>query len=309
MIKNYLFFTLLILFIILYFIISKKKKISENFEQKKVYFYTFCVNIGRHSQNNLTESLKILLNSLNKKVKNFKLIVFKNFNINIKDPNVIYRNYYQGKIKLYNNDKWKELSFNKINIYKDLHNEFKKDFTWLDLDTIVMYDISYFNNYDNIFIVNGGISNKPQTLFKNNKKYSIVRKDYIQGNVWKINLSIYDKLIKCLNIDIKKRKLILKYDLQDLFNYYIYYKDKYSNYNLLGKNFKKNILNGLAVWENPKKTASNHGDIQGIKNLYIKNDVLKTRYYPKYDIHIISITFFKLNKLKDQKDFKNILLL
>ena len=309
MIKNYLFFKLLILFIILYFIISKKKKISENFEQQKVYFYTFCVNIGRHSQNNLTESLKILLNSLNKKVKNFKLIVFKNFNINIKDPNVIYRNYYQGKIKLYNNDKWKELSFNKINIYKDLHNEFKKDFTWLDLDTIVMYDISYFNNYDNIFIVNGGISNKPQTLFKNNKKYSIVRKDYIQGNVWKINLSIYDKLIKCLNIDIKKRKLILKYDLQDLFNYYIYYKDKYSNYNLLGKNFKKNILNGLAVWENLKKTESNNEDIQGIKNLYIKNDVLKTRYYPKYDIHIISITFFKLNKLKDQKDFKNILLL
>lgn len=304
----YIYLVFFFLIIILILCIKNKSK-YEHFNQKELLLYTFCVDIKRHSKENLTESLKILVNSLNKNVKNYKLIVFKNFNIAFKDSHIIYRDYYQGEIKLYKNDKWRELSFNKINIYKDLNDEFKKDLTWLDLDTIVMYDISYFNDYDNIFITNGGKLKNQTPLFKNSKNFNIEQKNYIQGNVWKINLNIYKKLVETLNQDIKPKKLILRYDLQDLFNYYIYFKDNLSNYNLIGKNFKKNLINGLSVWEDPKKNKSNHGDIEGIKQLYKEKGVLKTKYYPNYDIHIISITFFKLNKLKNQKDLKNILFL
>ena len=107
-------------------------------------------------------------------------------------------------------------------------------------------------------------------------------------------------------VRIIEKKLILRYDLQDLFNYYIYFKDKPSNYNLIGKNFKKNLMNGLSVWEDPKKNKSNHGDIEGIKQLYKEKGVLKTKYYPECDIHLISLTFYVLNKIRKKDEFKKI---
>ena len=113
-------------------------------------------------------------------------------------------------------------------------------------------------------------------------------------------------MVETLNQDIKPKKLILRYDLQDLFNYYIYFKDKPSNYNLIGKNFKKNLMNGLSVWEDPKKNKSNHGDIEGIKQLYKEKGVLKTKYYPECDIHLISLTFYVLNKIRKKDEFKKI---
>ena len=303
MINNLILFFFIIFLVINSFYINKYEK----FENKNLYFYTFCVYIGRHSKEDLIGSLKLLVKSLNKYVKNYKLIVFKNFNIEFNDPNIIYRDYYQGDIKIYKNDRWKELSFNKLNIFKDLNQEFKKDFIWLDLDTIIVYDISYFNKYDNLFIINGGNIEKKYPLFSNSDKYNIKSNNNIQGNVWKINMNIYNKLVECLKNDIQKKNLILRYDLQDLFNYYIYKKDKPSNYNLIGKNIQKNILNGLAVWENPKKNKHSHGDIEGIENLFRKNGVLKTKYYPNYDIHILSITFFAYNRIKNNKKFKNLL--
>ena len=41
--------------------------------------------------------------------------------------------------------------------------------------------------------------------------------------------------------------LILQYDLQDLFNYYIYFysKKKIKNLNIYGNNYYNNTLNGL----------------------------------------------------------------
>jgi hypothetical protein len=48
-------------------------------------------------------------------------------------------------------------------------------------------------------------------------------------------------------------------------------------------------------------------DIEGIKQLYKEKGVLKTKYYPSYDIHIVSLTFYVLNKIKHHKNFKKIL--
>ena len=285
---TYLIFIFLIL--ILIFCLKNKSK-YEHFYQKKLYLYTFCVDIGRYSRENLTESLIMLVKSLDNTVKNYKLVVFKNFDIKFNHPNIIYRNYYQGELKLYKDDKWRELSFNKLNIFKDLYEEFNESFTWLDLDTIIVSDISYFNNYDNIFITNGGYLKVKNPLFKNSKKYAVSRKDYIQGNVWKINMDIYNKIVENLNLDIKPKKLILRYDLQDLFNYHIYYKNNINKYNLLGKNLKKNIIYGLSVWENPQLNERNWGDVEGVKKSVQRKGCCKNKLSPKprspYNINYI----------------------
>jgi len=44
---------------------------------------------------------------------------------------------------------------------------------------------------------------------------------YILGNIWKLNIELYNNLIECLN-HIIASKLQLRYDLQDLYNYYTY---------------------------------------------------------------------------------------
>lgn len=309
---------LLLLFIILIFLVffnkfkftkktnRKIKNISKD-SNNLIYLYTFCVDIGRHSRNNLIETLKILVKSLNKFVPNFVLIVFTNFKINFNHTNIIYREYYQGEVKLYNDtskELWHELCFNRLNIFKDLYNEFNKSFIWIDLDTIILYDISYLNNYDNAFIINGGLIKNNWKLFKNSDKYNVLHKNYIQGNLWKLNLDIYYKLIKTLNEDVKFNNLEIDYDVQGLFNYHIYFKDNENNYNLFGKNINKNIIYGLSVWEDPKINKSNHGDQKGINNLYFNNGKFKTKYNPEYDVHIISITFFEIINLLKNKNNK-----
>lgn len=183
-----------------------------------VHFYTFCVDIKSHSQDDLIFALKMLLDSIHKHVKKYKLICYTNFakKYNLSTQyNIAYREYYDNsKFKLYDN-MFLNLSFNKINIYKDLYDEYNIDFTWIDLDTIITADISYINNFTNVFIENGGVCQDKNTLFTNNNSITVPRYQYIQGNFWKLDVDLYHKLIETL-IEILDQKLILRYDLQDL---------------------------------------------------------------------------------------------
>lgn len=271
--------------------------------------YTFCCDIKRHSKTELILSLDILLNSIHKHIPSYKLICFTNFSTELckqisKKYNIEYREYYdKQKIKLYN-DKWLNLSFNKINIYKDLYDEFNKNFCWIDLDTIICYDISYINDFKNIFVENGGSCLNKNILFSNNSTITVPRNKYIQGNFWKIDINLYNNLIKTLNNLINKN-LNLRYDLQDLFTYYIYIENKgdYKNINILGNNIKQDSLNGLAVWS---KVGNSHATESGLNNLYLDNNVLKSKIYPDKKIHILSFTFFTLKKLYNSQKFKQL---
>jgi hypothetical protein len=217
-------------------------------------FYTFCCNINRHSEENLTKYLDLLLSSIHKNIPSYKLLCFSNFkntlNKNIDNKyNVEYRDYYdKQKIKLYN-DKWINLSFNKINIYKDLNDEFNTDFIWVDLDTIICHDITYINDLSNVFIENGGHCKNKNVLFNNNNTITVPRNKYIQGNFWKININLYNNLMNTLN-NLLNKNLVLRYDLQDLFTYYIYIQNNnnYQGINILGNNIQKNTINGLSIW-------------------------------------------------------------
>tara|TARA_Y100000389_G_scaffold202607_1_gene248388 strand:+ start:853 stop:1677 length:825 start_codon:yes stop_codon:yes gene_type:complete len=272
-------------------------------------FYTFCVDIGKYEKNALSSTLKLLLTSLHKYLSNYKIICFTNFQLDNnfdQEYNIEFRKYYDNSIiKLYK-DSWLNLSFNKINIYKDLYDEFKKDFIWIDLDTILTYDISYINDMSNVFIENGGIVTRENRLFSNNGSITIPRNRYIQGNFWKLNINLYYELIKTLE-EILKEKWILRYDLQDLFSYYIYIKnhENLNNINILGNNIKVNTINGLSIWS---ELGNTHATINGLNNFYYDNGLLKTNFHPNKEIHIVSFTFFTLLRLRNLSKFKELFL-
>ena len=129
------------------------------------------------------QRFKIIIIINVQKINNYKIICYTNFdihNIISKIENIEYREYYDNsKYNLYK-DRWLNMSFNKINIYKDLYDEYKKDYIWIDLDTIICYDITYINDLSNVFIENGGISEKDNIIFSNNKSYNVPRNKYIQ---------------------------------------------------------------------------------------------------------------------------------
>lgn len=77
------------------------------------------------------------------------------------------------------------------------------------------------------------------------------------------------------NREIKEKGLYLEYDAQSLFNYHIYCKNKMciNNFNILGLNYKK-------------------------------NNILKSKYYPEKDIHIVSFTFYTLQQILNLPIFK-----
>lgn len=283
-----------------------------------MYFFTFCNFINRISQRNLEDALFMLLSSMEKCLPEYNLLCFINYELDFKrfeKFNIEFRNYYDdGSLSVYRNDPdgttWKNMSFNKLNIFKDIYNETGKDYIWVDLDTIIAFDISYINELTNIFIPNGGTCENNNKIFINTgNNYVIPRKNNLQGNFWKINIDIYNDLMDTFK-EIKEKGYILQYDAQSLFNYHIYFKNKMciNNFNILGLNYKKEIISGLTMWS---KEGNTHATINGLLNLYVKDSILKSIFYPEKEIHIVSFTFFTLNQIINsdlfKEKFKNLL--
>ena len=267
-----------------------------------LHIYSFCVYIEKHSIEDLLKVLKLFIKSLDINVKKYKLILYTNFIEEINHNNVEIRKYYDKTKNRYDNN-WFNLNFNRINIYKDLYDEFKIDFLWMDIDSIITYDISYLNNIDNIFLENGGNEIVEQKIFKNSFE-TVKTNIHIQGNLWKLNIELYNDLLLCLNMLDNENK-ILDYDVQSLFNFYIHKYDKkqIKNLNIYGDNYYNNTLNGLAQWNIDKITNSS---IDGLEKMYYENNILKTKYDISKEIHIVSFTFETLKKLYDTNLFKNI---
>lgn len=269
-----------------------------------VNIFTFCVDIKHHPQINLINSLKLLVGSLEKNVPSYKLIVYTNFDIPQLTPNIEIRQYYNNsvnvKYKSYS-DHWLNLSFNKINLYKDLKEETQKDFLWVDLDTVICGDITYINDLEHLLLITGGSNLDPHGLFPNNPNYNIYRKDYIQGNIWKLNDHFFELFYKTYN-NLIENGLIPKYDLQDVFNYIIHFDKSLHNPIILGDTFKKNSINSLAVWA---KEGNTHANLNGLKNLYLDGNKVKSLFYPDKEIDFLSFTFTTLNHLYHTEEFKN----
>jgi len=271
-----------------------------------LHLYTFCVDIGKHSKTELINILKILIDSLDK-TNIYTLHIFTNFNININKQNIVIHEYFDSNISIYE-DIWLNLSVNKINIYKHLFDKFKIDFIWVDLDTIFTCNVSYINDISSFFIDCGGINEDPQLLIFNTN-INIPRNKWIQGNIWKLNIELYNKLIE-VQKEIRLKNMKFNYDLQSLFTYYFYFlldgNEKTlldNNIFIVGRNIKKNILNGLSIWD---PNGNTHANINGLNNLYYENQILKSNFYPNKEIHIVSFTFDTLKRLYNTTKFKEL---
>lgn len=288
-------------------------------------FFTFCVDLNRYRISSLNRVLNLLINSLENTNPNFHLIIFTNYNLKINSKKVEIRKYYDGEIKYYINSNyksvnfkygidWRNLSFNKINIWKNLNNEYSENYIWIDLDTIIVHDISYLNSIPNFFIINGAYSINPNPIFFSDagdpkiNSLTIPRRNYIQGNVWKLDINLYEKLINCY-LELIERNLTLRYDLQDLFNYYVYFIDKERSLEkqqifILGRNIVQNSENGLGVFN---KSGLGHPNKSNIFNLkYDDKDILRSKYLPEKSIHILSLVMREEIKLLDNSYFKSL---
>jgi len=272
-----------------------------------LHFFTFCVDIGKHNRNDLVKILKLLIDSLNK-TNFFELIIFTNFPIDINQPNIIIKEYFYNNINIYEENKWLNLSFNKINIYKYLYNKFNIDFIWVDLDTIFTHDVSYINDLSSCFIDCGGINQDPHKLIEIGNFY-IARNKGIQGNFWKLNIDLYHKLIE-INRKVLSKKTKFLYDLQSLFTFYFYFilgglentlLD--NNIYILGRNIKHNLISGLSIWH---PDGNKHPTLLGLNNLYYKDNKLKSEFYPNQEIHMLSFTFDTIKKLYNTDKFKEL---
>ena len=271
-----------------------------------LHLYTFCVDIGKHSKRELINVLKILIHSLDK-TNEYQLHIFTNFPININKSNIVIHEYFDNSVSIYQ-DIWLNLCFNRINVYKYLFDKYKIDFIWVDLDTVFTSDVSYINDISSYFIDCGGINEDPHLLINNTNIY-ISRNKWIQGNIWKLNIELHNKLIDIYN-EISSKNLKFEYDLQSLFTYYFYFildgnektlldNDIY----IIGRNIKKNVINGLCIWD-PK--GNTHANLNGLNNLYYENKLLKSNFYPDKHIHLVSFTFDTLKQLYNTKKFQEL---
>ena len=275
-------------------------------------FFSFCCFINKISKEDLVFALKLLLSSLDYYVKSYEFIIYTNFNIDVNHKNVTIRNYYDNKIIKYCEgnttfDNWFNLSFNKINIYKDLYDEYNENYIWIDLDTVIMTDISYLENVDNFFIEYGGNVGDPFTIVNNHFDLDISRT--IQGSTWKLNIQLYNSFMETLE-ELNKQNLKVAYDFSGLAAYYLYRKlegqinDK--NINVFGLNYQINTMNSLFVWNDNVNSKNIHCNIDGLQNLYYENGILKTNFHPNKEIHFLTCTFISLNEIKHTELFKEL---
>ena len=258
--------------------------------------FTFCFYIGKNTYHELVRMLYVLSMSLDRFHPDFFLVVYHNLGITIDDPRVMCREWgvtggggdaerlllaadgCDGNVWVEGSavrNRWHKLSFNKIHMFKMLYVEYGGAcFTWIDLDTIVLADLSYLNGVDNYFVMHGGAaSDRTHDVLVGGDGgvlWAIPERLYIQGSFWKLNLALYDEVLR-LDLLFRENGVRLKYDLQSIFAVMAWggggcpFYDGVSRASsdgggrmlVIGENFMPGVMNGLGVWDT-KNGVGNH---------------------------------------------------
>jgi hypothetical protein len=258
--------------------------------------FTFCFYIGKNSYQELVRMLFVLVASLDQFNPDFFLVVYHNLGLAFDDPRVEFRKWEvtdgggerllleaagcDGNVWVEGSavrNRWHKMSFNKIYVFKSLYDEYGGEcFTWIDLDTIVLADLSYLANVDNYFVIHGGGSERTHEVLCGGGGggggggviWAIPERMYIQGSFWKLNLSLYYEVLR-LDLLFRENGVVLKYDLQSIFAVMAWgggglapYYDGVSrvedrSMNVIGYNYRPDVMNGLGVWDT-KDGVGNH---------------------------------------------------
>ena len=325
--------------------------------------FTFCFYIGKNTYHELVHMLFILISSLNRFHPDFFLVVYHNLGITIDDPRVRMVGGFRppatdsvpdsrgvkgddhkllleaegcdGNVWVEGSavrNRWHKLSFNKIHVFKNLYDEYGGGcFTWIDLDTIVLADMSYLNGVDNYFVMHGGaVSDRMHDVLVGGGGrviWAIPERMYIQGSFWKLNLSLYHEVLR---LDSMFREIGVrgKYDLQSIFAVMAWGGGLCPFYDgvsrvldgsmlVIGENFRPGVMNGLGVWDTVDGVG-NHvnmssltlmrwggGDGAGAGGGVEDRLSFRTMMYPDKEIHILSLTFdsFFMSNVCGSSDF------
>lgn len=254
--------------------------------------FTFCFYIGKNTYHELVRMLYVLIMSLDRFHPDFLLVVYHNLGITIDDPRVrmvggggvgggvkggddkllLEAEGCDGNVWVEGSavrNRWHKLSFNKIHVFKQLYDEYDGVcFTWIDLDTIVLADLSYLELVDNYFVVHGGGVGRAHDVLLgpggDDVLWSIPERMYIQGSFWKLNIALYHEVLR-LDSLFRENGIRLKYDLQSIFAVMAWggggggggvcpYYDGVSRVDdgsmlVIGENFVPDVMNGLGVWD------------------------------------------------------------
>ena len=183
-------------------------------------------------------------------------------------------------------NRWHKLSFNKIHVFKNLYDEYDGAcFTWIDLDTIVVADLSYLELVDNYFVNHGGgggggdgAERTHVVLLGGGRDvlWTVPERLYIQGSFWKLNLSLYYEVLR-LDALFREKGVVLKYDLQSIFAVMAWgggacpFYDGVSRVSdgsmlVIGENFMPGVMNGLGVWDT-KNGVGNHVNMEALAEM------------------------------------------
>jgi len=330
--------------------------------------FTFCFYIGKNSYQELVRMLFVLIASLDQYHPDFFLVVYHNLGIVIDDPRVRMVNggvcgggggggggggsewevkdggdcgserllldadgcagnvWVEGSAV---RNRWYKLNFNRVHAFKNLYDEYDGEcFTWIDLDTIVLSDLSYLAEVDNYFIFHGGrgggeggrmhdvlVGSGGEVL------WSVPEASYIHGSFWKLNLSLYHEVIR-LDSLFRENGVRLKYDVQSIFSVMArggggggygrcpFYDGPSraitGSMFVIGENIKVCVMNGLGVWDN-KDSLGNHVNTDSLTNFWWSDGgaIFRTSMYPDKEIHILSLTFdsFFMSNVCGSSDF------
>ena len=278
--------------------------------------FTFCFYIGKNTYQELVLMLYVLLASLDRFHPDFFLVVYHNLGIVIDDPRVRMVDGFGGGAEwgvkggyderlLLDADgcegnvwvegsavrnRWYKLSFNKIHVFKNLYDEYGGEcFTWIDLDTVVVADLSYLNAVDNYFVMHGGSGGGGGERMHDvllgcggDVLWSVPEALYIHGSFWKLNLSLYHEVLR-LDSLFRENGVRLKYDVQSIFAvmarggggdgygccpfYDGHSRATTGSMLVIGDNFMPYVMNGLGVWDT-KNALGNHVNTESLANFW-----------------------------------------
>jgi hypothetical protein len=323
--------------------------------------FTFCFYIGKNTYHELVRMLFVLIASLDRFHPDFFLVVYHNLGIVIDDPRVrmvagggaggdgwggkdeevdllLDADGCDGNVWVEGSavrNRWYKLNFNRVHAFKKLYDQYDGAcFTWIDLDTIVVADLSYLSGIDNYFIFHGGDGGdggrRHDVLLDSGGcvLWSVPERMYIHGSFWKLTLPLYYETLR-LDALFRENGVRLKYDVQSIFSVMAWggggggeggcggynrctFYDGVSRVSdgsmrVIGYNFMPNIMNGLGVWDT-KNGVGNHVNMDALANMrWVDGEggVFKTMMYPDKEIHILSLTFdsFFMSNVSGSSDF------
>ena len=260
-------------------------------------FYSFCFDIRRIHKSILIQAYTGLIKSLDYFNNNYKFIIYTNFNIPLINDKIEIINYNITNIKsVYNNtdsNAWYNMSFHKLIIYKELLEKYGKSPIWIDLDTIICRNIDHLENYDNFFIKQGTEDTRQFAIVNN---LHIESNKYIQGNIWKLDPTLYNELIELWDsMPVKPH-----YDTQGLFNFAYHFKGFNSKMKIVGEDIDCNTINGL---EYVDPITLKHPEISLIKNKIIFNDSKIMHTILHKEMQFMTFTFYTLRRFIQLNQF------